>query len=99
MNTLNEELKNLEEERDKLYYQNTKLKKEERQENYTKLSQIAGKIQFLKHKIKMCKEIEARVPKIKTKSKRIRWERRNPERKGEKGLWVHQVIVPKKWYD
>ena len=71
MNTLNEELKNLEEERDKLYYQNTKLKKEERQENYTKLSQIAGKIQFLKHKIKMCKEIEARVPKIKQNLKEL----------------------------
>ena len=71
MNTLNEELKNLEEERDKLYYQNTKLKKEERQENYTKLSQIAGKIQYLKHKIKMCKEIEERVPKIKQNLKEL----------------------------
>ncbi len=71
MNTLNEELKNLEEERDKLYYQNTKLKKEEKQENYTKRSQIAGKIQYLKHKIKMCKEIEERVPKIKQNLKEL----------------------------
>lgn len=71
MNALNEELKNLEEERDKLYYENTKLKKEERQENYTKLSQIAGKIQYLKHEIKMCKEIESRVPKIKQNLKEL----------------------------
>ncbi|MBS5853639.1 MAG: relaxase/mobilization nuclease domain-containing protein [Clostridium sp.] len=71
MQTLDGELKNLEEERDKLYYQNTKLKKEERQENYTKLSQIAGKIQYLKHEIKKCKEIEARVPKIKQNLKEL----------------------------
>ncbi len=69
--TLNDELKNLEEERDKLYYQNTKLKKEEKQENYTKLSQIAGKIQYLKKEIKKCREIEERVPKIKQNLKEL----------------------------
>ena len=69
--TLNEELKNLEEERDKLYYKNTKLKKEERQANYDKLSQIAGKIQYLKKEVKKCKEIEERVPKIKQNLKEL----------------------------
>ena len=62
--TLNEELKNLEEQRDKLYYQNTKLKKEERQENYDKLSQLASKIQYIKKEVKKCKEIQERIPKI-----------------------------------
>ena len=62
--TLNEELKNLEEQRDKLYYQNTKLKKEERQENYDKLSQLASKIQYIKKEAKKCKEIQERIPKI-----------------------------------
>lgn len=69
--TLNEELKNLEEERDKLYYKNTKLKKEERQANYDKLSQIAGKIQYLKKEVKKCKEIEERVPRIKENLKEL----------------------------
>ena len=71
MQTLNGELKNLEEERDKLYYQNTKLKKEEKQENYEKLSLIAGKIQYLKKEVKKCKEIEERVPKIKQNLKEL----------------------------
>lgn len=62
--TLNEELKNLEGQRDKLYYQNTKLKKEERQENYDKLSQLASKIQYIKKEVKKCKEIQERIPKI-----------------------------------
>ncbi len=69
--TLNVELKNLEEERDRLYYQNTKLKKEEKQENYNKLSQIAKKIQYLKKEVKKCKEIEERVPKIKQNLKEL----------------------------
>lgn len=73
--TLNGELKNLEEVRDKLYYQNTKLKKEERQENYDKLSQIAGKIQYLKREVKKCKEIEERVPKIKQNLKELEEEK------------------------
>ena len=71
MQTIDEELKNLEEKRDKLYYQNTKLKKEERQENYEKLSLIAGKIQYLKKEIKKCKEIEERIPKIKQNLKEL----------------------------
>lgn len=73
--TLNGELKNLEEVRDKLYYQNTKLKKEERQENYDKLSQIAGKIQYLKREVKKCKEIEERVPRIKQNLKELEEEK------------------------
>ena len=69
--TLKEEQENLEEKRDKLYYANTKLKKEERQVNYEKLSEIAGKIQTLKYEIKMCEEIMSRVPKIKENIKEI----------------------------
>ena len=80
MQTLNGELKNLEEERDKLYYQNTKLKKEEKQENYEKLSLIAGKIQYLKKEVKKCKEIEERIPKIKQNLKEL-----NEEKEIQKG--------------
>lgn len=65
INTLQKEIVSLEEKRDKLYYQNTKLKKEEKQENYNELSLIAGKIQYLKKEVKKCKEIEERIPKIK----------------------------------
>ena len=82
--TLQGELKNLEEERDKLYYQNTKLKKEEKQENYDKLSLIAGKIQYLKKEVKKCKEIEQRIPKIKENIKELNEEKeiqRGKERK------------------
>ena len=78
--TLQGELKNLEEERDKLYYQNTKLKKEEKQENYDKLSLIAGKIQYLKNEVKKCKEIEQRIPKIKENIKEL-----NEEKEIQKG--------------
>ena len=66
--TLQGELKNLEEERDKLYYQNTKLKKEEKQENYDKLSLIAGKIQYLKNEVKN----RAKDTKDKRKYQRIK---------------------------
>lgn len=69
--TLQGELKNLEEERDKLYYQNTRLKKEDKQVNYDRLSQIAGKIQYLKKEVQKCKEIEKRVPKIKQNLKEL----------------------------
>ena len=82
--TLQEELKNLEERRDKLYYQNTRLKKEEKQENYDKLSLIAGKIQYLKNEVKKCKEIEQRIPKIKENIKELNEEKeiqRGKERK------------------
>ena len=82
--TLQEELKNLEERRDKLYYQNTRLKKEEKQENYDKLSLIAGKIQYLKKEVKKCKEIEERIPKIKENIKELNEEKeiqRGKERK------------------
>ena len=78
--TLQEELKNLEEKRDKLYYQNTRLKKEEKQENYDKLSLIAGKIQYLKNEVKKCKEIEQRIPKIKENIKEL-----NEEKEIQKG--------------
>ena len=80
MNTLQNEISSLEEKRDKLYYQNTKLKKEERQENYNELSLIAGKIQYLKKEVKMCKEIEERVPKIKENIKEL-----NEEKEIQKG--------------
>lgn len=73
--TLNDELKDLEEKRDKLYYQNTKLKKEERQENYQRLSQVASKIRFIREEVKMCKEIETRVPKIKENLKELHEEK------------------------
>ena len=63
--TLEGEKQKQEEARDKLYYKNTKLKKEEKQENYEKLSEISSKIQFLKSQILMCDEIMSRVPKIK----------------------------------
>ena len=71
INTLQKEIVSLEEKRDKLYYQNTKLKKEEKQENYNKLSLIAGKIQYLKKEVKKCKEIEERIPKIKENIKEL----------------------------
>lgn len=75
MNTLQKEIASLEEKRDKLYYQNTKLKKEEKQENYNELSIIAGKIQYLKKEVKMCREIEERVPKIKENIKELNEEK------------------------
>lgn len=84
MNTLKDEQKNLEEERDKLYYQNTKLKKEERQVNYEKLSEIAGKIQFIKGEVQKCEEIRLRVPKIKENIKEIDEEKENEKRKEKK---------------
>lgn len=71
INTLQEEIVSLEEKRDKLYYQNTKLKKEEKQENYNELSLIAGKIQYLKKEVKKCREIEERIPKIKENIKEL----------------------------
>ena len=71
INTLKKEREKFEEKRDKLYYENTRLKKEERQVNYEKLSEIAGKIQTLKYEIKMCEEIMSRVPKIKENIKEI----------------------------
>lgn len=71
INTLQKEIVSLEEKRDKLYYQNTKLKKEEKQENYNELSLIAGKIQYLKKEVKKCKEIEERIPKIKENIKEL----------------------------
>ena len=71
INTLEKEIVSLEEKRDKLYYQNTKLKKEEKQENYNELSLIAGKIQYLKKEVKKCKEIEERIPKIKENIKEL----------------------------
>lgn len=71
INTLQKEIVSLEEKRDKLYYQNTKLKKEEKQENYNQLSLIAGKIQYLKKEVKKCKEIEERIPKIKENIKEL----------------------------
>ena len=55
-------------------------KKEERQENYEKLSQVASKIQFIRGEVKMCKEIESRVPKIKENLKEL-----NEEKEIEKG--------------
>ena len=69
--TLKKEIKELEERRDKLYYQNTKIKKEERQENYDELSCIASKIHYLKGEVVKCKEIEERVPKIKQNLKEL----------------------------
>ncbi len=69
--TLKKEIKELEERRDKLYYQNTKIKKEERQENYDELSCIASKIHYLKGEVVKCKEIEERVPKIKQSLKEL----------------------------
>ncbi len=75
MNTLQKEISSLEEKRDKLYYQNTKLKKEEKQENYNELSIIAGKIQYLKNEVRMCREIEERVPKIKENIKELNEEK------------------------
>ncbi len=75
MNTLQKEISSLEEKRDKLYYQNTKLKKEEKQENYNELSIIAGKIQYLKKEVRMCREIEERVPKIKENIKELNEEK------------------------
>ena len=75
MNTLQKEISSLEEKRDKLYYQNTKLKKEEKQENYNELSIVAGKIQYLKKEVKMCREIEERVPKIKENIKELNEEK------------------------
>lgn len=75
MNTLECEKEELEEERDKLYYENTKLSKEERQANYDKLSDIAGKIQFLKREIQMCDEIKERTPKIKKNIQELNEER------------------------
>ena len=75
MNTLQKEISSLEEKRDKLYYQNTKPKKEEKQENYNELSIIAGKIQYLKKEVKMCREIEERVPKIKENIKELNEEK------------------------
>lgn len=75
INTVKGELKNLEEERDKLYYENTKLKKEDRQVNYDKLSQIAIKIQYLKKEVQKCKEIEERIPKIKENIKELKEEK------------------------
>ena len=71
INTLQKEIVSFEEKRDKLYYQNTKLKKEEKQENYNELSLIAGKIQYLKKEVKKCKEIEERIPKIKENIKEL----------------------------
>lgn len=75
IDTLQKEISSLEEKRDKLYYQNTKLKKEEKQENYNELSIIAGKIQYLKKEVKMCREIEERVPKIKENIKELNEEK------------------------
>lgn len=71
IDTLKEEKQKLEEQRDKLYYANSKLKKEERQENYEQLSEIASKIQFLKGEIFKCNEIMSRVPKIKQNIKEL----------------------------
>ena len=84
MNTLQKEISSLEEKRDKLYYQNTKLKKEEKQENYNELSIIAGKIQYLKKEVRMCREIEERVPKIKENIKELNEEK--TKRKGGQRL-------------
>lgn len=78
--TLKEEQQILEEKQDKLYYANSKLKKEERQSNYEELSHIATKIRFIREQVKMCKEIEARVPKIKENIKEL-----NEEKEIEKG--------------
>ena len=84
MNTLQKEISSLEEKRDKLYYQNTKLKKEEKQENYNELSIIAGKIQYLKKEVKMCREIEERVPKIKENIKELNEEKEKRKGKEDK---------------
>ena len=80
--TLQEEKQKYEEQRDKIYYKNTKLKKEERQENYTELSEIAGKIQFLKSQILMCDEIMLRVPKIKDNIEELE-KKENEKEKGK----------------
>lgn len=82
INTLTEEKQNLEEQRDKLYYENTRLKKEERQENYDKLSQLAGKIQFLKREVQMCNEIMSRVPEMKENIKEL--EKKEIEKRKER---------------
>ena len=58
-----------------MYYENTKLKKEDRQVNYDKLSQIAIKIQYLKKEVQKCKEIEERIPKIKENIKELKEEK------------------------
>ncbi len=81
--SLNEEVKKYEEERDKLYYQNTKKKKEERQDNYKRISEIAGKIQYLKKELKKCKEIRERVPKIEQNVKEL-YEKKEIEKGKEK---------------
>lgn len=80
--TLQEEKQKYEEQRDKIYYKNTKLKKEERQENYKELSEIAGKIQFLKSQILMCDEIMLRVPKIKDNIEELE-KKENEKEKGK----------------
>ena len=84
INTLQKEIVSLEEKRDKLYYQNTKLKKEEKQENYNELSLIAGKIQYLKKEVKKCKEIEERIPKIKENIKELNAEKEIQKEKEDK---------------
>lgn len=84
INTLQKEIVSLEEKRDKLYYQNTKLKKEEKQENYNELSLIAGKVQYLKREVKMCREIEERVPKIKENIKELNAEKEIQKEKEDK---------------
>lgn len=83
-NTLKEEKQKLEEQRDKLYYKNTKLKKEERQDNYERLSDIANKIQFLKDEILKCDEIMSRVPKIKENMEELNKKENEKERGKEK---------------
>ena len=89
INTLKEEQQNLEEQRDKLYYENTKLKKEERQENYDKLSQLAGKIQFLKREVQMCNEIMSRVPEMKENIKELEQKENEKEKRKERSSYEY----------
>ena len=75
MNTLQKEISSLKKSEINYTIKNTKLKKEEKQENYNELSIIAGKIQYLKKEVKMCREIEERVPKIKENIKELNEEK------------------------